>query len=68
MPLPVMFSIFMKNHKYEDPKHFYRIVFMDVGFHEPGLIFMKIHISIFMSTHIFIESTPGGQLQQISGW
>jgi len=34
----VIFSSFMKNHKYKDPLNLYRIVFMEVGFHEPGLM------------------------------
>jgi len=39
-------------------QHPYRIVFMDVGFHQPGLrnesrlTFMKIHKNIFMSIYI----------------
>jgi len=33
MSSPVIISIFMKNHEYEDP-----LFFMDVGFHEPGLM------------------------------
>jgi len=53
MSLLVIFSIFMKNHDYEDPYHLYRIncFFMKVRFLEPRLIFMKIHETILMSVY-----------------
>ncbi len=34
----VLFGSYMKNHKYQDPKNLYKIVFMEVGFYEPGLM------------------------------
>ena len=53
MPLRVIFSIFMNNHKYEDPNKFIELFSMDVEFHEPGLmdLFIKFHEHIFMSLY-----------------
>jgi len=34
----VIFSSFMKNHKIKIPKTFIELFFMEVGFHEPGLM------------------------------
>ncbi len=47
----VIFSSFMTNHIIKIPKTFNELVFMEVEFHEPRLIFMKIHKNILMSIY-----------------
>ncbi len=49
----VIFISFMKNHKYGYLYYllFIKLFFKEVGFHEPGLIFMKIHRNTFVSVY-----------------
>jgi hypothetical protein len=51
LKLPVIFSIFIKYHKMKIHNICTELFFMAVGFHEPGLTFMKIHKNIFMNIY-----------------